>query len=61
MALDAASIKSLREMTNAGMMDCKKALEEAGGDIDRAATILREKGIVKAVKRWTAKQAKVLL
>ena len=51
MALDAASIKSLREMTNAGMMDCKKALEEAGGDIDRAATILREKGIVKAVKK----------
>lgn len=51
MAIDAASIKSLREMTNAGMMDCKKALEEAGGDLDRAATILREKGIVKAVKK----------
>jgi elongation factor Ts len=44
-------IKQLREMSGAGMMDCKQALEEADGDIDKAYTILREKGIAKAVKR----------
>jgi elongation factor Ts len=44
-------IKQLREMSGAGMMDCKQALEEAEGDIDKAYTILREKGIAKAVKR----------
>jgi elongation factor Ts len=44
-------IKQLREMSGAGMMDCKQALEEAKGDIDKAYTILREKGIAKAVKR----------
>jgi elongation factor Ts len=43
-------VKKLREMSGAGMMDCKNALEEAGGDIDKAFTILREKGIAKAVK-----------
>jgi elongation factor Ts len=44
-------IKQLREMSGAGMMDCKQALEEAESDIDKAYTILREKGIAKAVKR----------
>ncbi len=44
-------VKKLREMSGAGMMDCKTALEEAEGDIDKAFTILREKGISKAVKR----------
>ena len=44
-------VKKLREMSGAGMMDCKHALEEAGGEIDKAYTILREKGIAKAVKR----------
>ncbi len=44
-------IKQLRELSGAGMMDCKRALEEAEGDVDKAFTILREKGIAKAVKR----------
>jgi len=44
-------IKQLRELSGAGMMDCKNALEEAGGDIEKAFTILREKGIAKASKR----------
>ncbi len=44
-------VKKLREMSGAGMMDCKHALEEADGEIDKAYTILREKGIAKAVKR----------
>jgi elongation factor Ts len=44
-------IKKLREMSGAGMMDCKAALEEADGDLDKAFTILREKGIAKASKR----------
>jgi elongation factor Ts len=44
-------IRRLRELSGAGMMDCKHALEEADGDLDKAFTILREKGIAKAVKR----------
>ncbi len=44
-------VKKLREMSGAGMMDCKHALEEADGDVDKAYTILREKGIAKAAKR----------
>ena len=40
----AADVKKLREMTGAGMMDCKKALQEAEGDIDKAIEILRKKG-----------------
>jgi len=44
-------IKELREKTGAGMVDCKKALEEAGQDIDQAVEILRKKGIAKAAKR----------
>ena len=45
------NIKILRDKTGAGMVDCKKALEEAGGDIDKAVEILRKKGIAKAAKR----------
>jgi len=41
-------VKKLRELTGAGMMDCRNALNEAGGDVDKAVTILREKGIAKA-------------
>jgi elongation factor Ts len=44
-------VKTLRDMTGAGMMDCKAALEEAGGDLDKAVTVLRERGIAKASKR----------
>lgn len=44
-------IKKLREMTGAGMVDCKKALDEAAGDLDKAVDILRKKGIAKAAKR----------
>ncbi|MBP1931520.1 translation elongation factor Ts [Ammoniphilus resinae] len=51
MAITAAMVKELREKTSAGMMDCKKALEEASGDMERAAEILREKGISKAAKK----------
>jgi elongation factor Ts len=45
------NIKILRDKTGAGIVDCKKALEESGGDIDLAAEILRKKGIAKASKR----------
>ena len=51
MAVDLDLVKKLREMSGAGMMDCKNALEEAGGDLEKAFTILREKGIAKAAKR----------
>ena len=47
----AADVKALRERTGAGMMDCKKALEEAGGDLDKAVEILRVKGQASAAKR----------
>ncbi|MEI6835864.1 MAG: translation elongation factor Ts [Candidatus Falkowbacteria bacterium] len=45
------TIKKLREMTGAGMVDCKKALDEAAGDLNKAVEILRKKGIAKAAKR----------
>src|SRR5207237_7633291 len=51
MAVGMDLIKKLREISGAGMMDCKNALEEAGGDVEKAYTILREKGIAKAAKR----------
>ncbi len=51
MAFTAADVKKLREMTNVGMMDCKKALTEADGDFDKAIEILREKGLAKAAKK----------
>jgi len=49
--ISASLVKELREKTNAGMMDCKTALVEAGGDLDTAADILRKKGITKAGKK----------
>ena len=44
-------VKTLREKTNAGMMDCKRALTEAGGDLDKAEALLRQKGIASAGKK----------
>src|SRR5881227_128675 len=49
--IDPKVVKQLREKTNAGMMDCKRALEEAGGDLAKAETILRTKGIASAGKK----------
>ncbi|HDA7520605.1 TPA: elongation factor Ts [Staphylococcus aureus] len=49
--ISAKLVKELREKTGAGMMDCKKALTETDGDIDRAIDYLREKGIAKAAKK----------
>ena len=49
--ISAAIVKTLRDRTNAGMMDCKKALTEAAGDLDAAETILRKKGIASAGKK----------
>lgn len=51
MAITAKMVKELREMTGAGMMDCKKALTETNGDMDKAIEVLREKGQAKAVKK----------
>ena len=51
MAFTAADVKKLREMTNVGMMDCKKALAETDGDMDKAVEYLREKGLAKAAKK----------
>jgi len=51
MTISAQTVKELRDKTGAGMMDCKKALGETDGDIDKAITYLREKGISKAAKR----------
>ena len=51
MAVTTALIKELREKTGAGMMDCKKALQETDGDLDKAIDVLREKGKSKAVKK----------
>jgi len=49
--ISAAAVKELREKTGAGMMDCKKALEETGGDLEKAVDVLRKKGIAKAEKK----------
>ena len=51
MAITAQMVKELRESTGAGMMDCKKALQEAEGNMERAVDILREKGLSKAAKK----------
>ncbi len=51
MGVSVEIIKALRGETGAGIMDCKRALEQAGGDLDQARTILREKGIASAAKR----------
>src|ERR1700751_2671022 len=49
--IDPQLVKQLREKTNAGFMDCKRALEEAGGDLPKAETVLRTKGIASASKK----------
>lgn len=51
MEIDARAVKALRDKTGAGMMDCKKALQEAGGSQEKAVTILREKGLAAAARR----------
>jgi len=51
--ITAAAVGKLREMTSAGMMDCKKALTEAGGDMDKAVDILRKSGAASAAKKAT--------
>ncbi len=51
MAISASDVKTLRERSGAGMMDCKKALTEANGDIEKASELLREKGLAAAVKK----------
>jgi elongation factor Ts len=56
MTISSKDVGELRARTGAGMMDCKKALEEAGGDMNKAVEILRKKGIAKAEKR-TGKSA----
>ncbi|HEU4488300.1 MAG TPA: translation elongation factor Ts [Actinomycetota bacterium] len=49
--INATDVKKLRDLTGAGMMDCKKALSEANGDLEAATRILREKGLADAAKR----------
>jgi elongation factor Ts len=51
MAITAQAVKELRDRTGAGMMDCKKALTEAGGDLDEAVKVLRTKGLAAAAKK----------
>ena len=51
MAATAAQVKELRDKTGAGMMDCKAALDEAGGDMEKAIELLRKKGLAQAAKR----------
>ncbi|MCL6634656.1 MAG: translation elongation factor Ts [Peptococcaceae bacterium] len=51
MSISASLVKELRERTGAGMMDCKKALAETGGDLEKAADYLREKGLAAAAKK----------
>ena len=55
--ISAAEVKRLREATGAGMMDSKRALEEAGGDFDKAVEVLRIKGATKAAKRGAERTA----
>lgn len=53
----ASDVKKLRELTGAGMMDCKKALDESDGDFDKAVELLRVKGAAKAAKRGAEREA----
>jgi elongation factor Ts len=50
-AISATQVKELREKTGAGIMECKRALEEAGGDMNQAAAFLRQQGLTKAEKK----------
>lgn len=49
--ISAADVKALRERTNAGVMECRSALEETGGDLDKAIEVLRQRGMAKAGKK----------
>ena len=51
MEITAGMVRELREKTNAGMMDCKKALQDTQGNLDKAVDLLRQKGLAKAMKR----------
>jgi elongation factor Ts len=53
MGVSAETVKKLRDLTGAGMLDCKKALEETGGELDKAKEILRQRGIAIAEKKAT--------
>ena len=61
MAYTAADVKNLRERTGAGMMDCKKALEETGGDFEAAVDLLRAKGLAAAAKKSSRTAAEGLV
>lgn len=51
MAVAAETVKKLRDLTGAGMLDCKKALEEVGGDVEKAKDILRQRGVAMAERK----------
>ena len=51
MAVDVQLVRTLRDQTGAGIMDCKEALEKSDGDMEKATQALREKGVASAVKR----------
>ncbi len=51
MEITSAMVKELRDRTNVGMMDCKKALQDTSGDMEKAVDLLRQKGLAKAMKR----------
>ena len=55
--ISAADVKRLRDLTSAGFMECKKALQEADGDIDKAVEVLRITGAAKAAKRGAEREA----
>ena len=61
MSITATDVKALRERTGAGMMECKRALEEAAGDAERAVDILRVKGQAKAAKRGEREAAEGII
>ena len=61
MDIDPQKVKQLREKTNAGFMDCKRALAEAGGDLAKAETILRTKGIAGASKKASRTTKEVIV
>src|SRR6187397_3431470 len=51
MEINAALVKKLRDLTGAGMMECKAALQEANGDVEEATTVLRKRGLAQAAKK----------
>ncbi len=57
MGISATDVRDLRDKTGAGMMDCKKALEEAGGDLKEAMVVLRKRGMAKAEKKKSTRTA----